>query len=157
MFPLPHKEDLSNRPRSVCQYSSMASRLSGQTSIFGIVFFVSRSLWGIERQNQKNHNFDDVRILIYWTPPLPEDAANMQAASWLHVLWMTCPLIGQLFWNHDCCIKWKRVVITTHQNPSVENVLSHLAVKPSEAYPLRLHQLFHYWTYRSFQENGLWV
>ena len=30
----------SNRPRSIYQYSNMAPRLSGQTSIFGVVFFV---------------------------------------------------------------------------------------------------------------------
>ena len=39
-----------NRPRSIYQYSNMAPRLSGQTSIFGVVFFVSKSLLGIERQ-----------------------------------------------------------------------------------------------------------
>ena len=40
----------SNSPRSIYQYPDMAPRLSGQTSIFGIVFFVSKSLLGIERQ-----------------------------------------------------------------------------------------------------------
>ena len=35
----------ANRPRSIYQYSSMAPRLSGQTSIFGVVFFVPKSLW----------------------------------------------------------------------------------------------------------------
>ena len=39
-----------NRPHSIYQYSNMAPRLSGQTSIFGVVFFVSKSLLGIERQ-----------------------------------------------------------------------------------------------------------
>ena len=43
---------LNNRPRSIYQYSSMAPRLSGQTSIFGVVFFVSKSLLGIERQKK---------------------------------------------------------------------------------------------------------
>ena len=33
-------------------YSNMAPRLSGQTSIFGVVFFVSKSLLGIERQKK---------------------------------------------------------------------------------------------------------
>ena len=37
-----------NRPRSIDQYSNMAPKLSGQTSIFGGVFFVSISLLGIE-------------------------------------------------------------------------------------------------------------
>ena len=32
------------RPRSIYQYSSMAPTLSGQTSIFGVVFFVFKSL-----------------------------------------------------------------------------------------------------------------
>ena len=54
----------------------MAPRLSGQTSIFGVVFFVSKSLLGIERQKKlekfatltrkpRNH----ARILIYRTWP----------------------------------------------------------------------------------------
>ena len=49
-----------NRPRSIYQYSNMAPRLSGQTSIFGVVFFVSKSLLGIERQKKlaKICNFD---------------------------------------------------------------------------------------------------
>ena len=41
-----------NRPRSIYQYSNMAPRLSGQNSIFGVVFFVSKSLLGIERQKK---------------------------------------------------------------------------------------------------------
>ena len=41
-----------NRPLSIYQYSNMAPRLSGQTSIFGVVFFVTRSLLGIERQKR---------------------------------------------------------------------------------------------------------
>ena len=43
---------LFNRPRSIYQYSNMAPRLSGQTSIFGVVFFVSKSLLGIEGQKK---------------------------------------------------------------------------------------------------------
>ena len=39
-----------NRPHSIYQYSSMAPRLSGQASIFGVVFFVFKSLLGIEVQ-----------------------------------------------------------------------------------------------------------
>jgi len=37
---------------SIYQYSSTAPRISGQTSIFGVVFFVSKSLLGIERQRK---------------------------------------------------------------------------------------------------------
>ena len=40
------------RPHSIYQYSNMAPRLSGQTSIFGVVFFVSKSLLGIEGQKK---------------------------------------------------------------------------------------------------------
>ena len=66
-----------NRPRSIYQYSSMPPRLSGQTSIFGVVFFVSKSLLGIERQ-KKLEKFailtrkprSHVRILIYRTWPI---------------------------------------------------------------------------------------
>ena len=46
-----------NRPFSIYQYSNMAPRLSGETSIFGVVFFVSKSLLGIEGQ-RKIYNFD---------------------------------------------------------------------------------------------------
>ena len=55
----------------------MAPRLSGQTSIFGVVFFVSKPVLGIERQ-KKLENFailtrklrSHVRILIYRTWPI---------------------------------------------------------------------------------------
>ena len=42
---------LCNRPHTIYQYSNMAPRLSEQTSIFGVVFFVSKSLLGIKEQN----------------------------------------------------------------------------------------------------------
>ena len=42
----------ANRPCSIYQYSNMAPRLSGQTSIFGVVFFVFKSLLGIEGQKK---------------------------------------------------------------------------------------------------------
>ena len=48
----------TNRPRSIYQYSNMDLSLSGQTSIFGGVFFVFKSLLAIESQNKfkkKNH------------------------------------------------------------------------------------------------------
>ena len=68
-----------NRPRSIYQYSNMAPRLSGQTSIFGVVFFVSNSPLGIERQ-KKREKFailtrkprSHARILIYRTWPIEE-------------------------------------------------------------------------------------
>ena len=66
-----------NRPRSIYQYSNMAPRLSGQTSILGVVFFVSKSLLGIEGQ-RKLEKFailtrkprSHARILIYRTWPI---------------------------------------------------------------------------------------
>ena len=39
---------VANRPHLIYQYSNMAPRLSGQTTIFNVVFFVSKSLLGIE-------------------------------------------------------------------------------------------------------------
>ena len=55
----------------------MAPRLSGQNSIFGVVFFVTKSLLGIERQ-KKLEKFailtrkprSHARILIYRTWPI---------------------------------------------------------------------------------------
>ena len=72
-----------NRPLSIYQYSNMAPRLSGQTSIFGVVFFVSKSLWGIERQ-KKLEKFaiftrkprSRVRILIYRKRPVGGISGN---------------------------------------------------------------------------------
>ena len=74
----------TNRPRSIYQYSDMAPRLSGQTSIFGVVFFVSKSLLGIERPKKlekfailtrkpRSHAW----ILIYRTWPI--------GPSWRHI------------------------------------------------------------------------
>ena len=72
-----HVPILNNRPRSIYQYSNMAPRLSGQTSIFGVVFFVSKSPLGIEGQ-KKLEKFailtrkprSHARILIYRTWPI---------------------------------------------------------------------------------------
>ena len=69
----------------------MAPRLSGQTSIFGVVFFVSKSLLGIKRQ-KKLEKFailtrkprSHARILIYRTWPIPRGLArytNMAALT----------------------------------------------------------------------------
>ena len=67
-----------NRPRSIYQYSNkFALRLSGQTSIFGVVFFVSKSLLGIEGQ-KKLEQFailtqkprSHARVLMYQTWPV---------------------------------------------------------------------------------------
>ena len=55
----------------------MTPRLSGQNSTFGVVFFVSKSLLGIERQNKLEKIViltrkprDHARILIYRTWPI---------------------------------------------------------------------------------------
>ena len=69
----------------------MAPRLSGQNSIFGVVFFVSKSLLGIERQ-KKLEKFailtrkprSHARILIYRTWPItsPSPLSGKVAKAW---------------------------------------------------------------------------
>ena len=55
------------------RYFNMVARLSGQTSLFGVVFFVSaKSPLGIERQKPRSH----VRILIYRTWPIAAVISN---------------------------------------------------------------------------------
>jgi len=61
-----------NGPSSIYQYFNMAPRLSGQASILGVVFFVAKSLLGIERQEKSEKlailtgkSRSHVRILIY--------------------------------------------------------------------------------------------
>ena len=84
------RDSPKNRPRSIYQYSNMAPRLSGQTSIFGVVFFVSKSLLGIEGQKKlekfaiftrkpRSHAW----ILIYRTWPI----ASMPLYPMKTVLW----------------------------------------------------------------------
>ena len=67
-------DKLSQWVTFIWQYSNMAPRLSGQTSIFGVVFFVSKFLLGIERQDKREKLAiftrkpgSHVRILIYRT------------------------------------------------------------------------------------------
>ena len=76
------------------QYSNMAPRLSGQTSIFGVVFFGSKSLLGIEGQ-RKLEKFailtrkprSHARILIYRTWPIGP-LTFLSLLAYLHnVLW----------------------------------------------------------------------
>ena len=63
----------------------MAPRLSGQTSIFGVVFFVFESLLGIEVSRQKKlkkftiltrKSRSHARILIYRTWPIGNGVLN---------------------------------------------------------------------------------
>ena len=76
-----------NRPRSIYQYSNMGPRLSGLTSIFGVVFFVFKSPVGIERQKKlekfailtrkpRSHAW----ILIYRTWPI--NRPNLQTFTY---------------------------------------------------------------------------
>ena len=94
-----------NRPRSIYQYSNMAPRLSGHNSIFGVVFFVSKSLLGIERQ-KKLEKFailtrkprSHARILIYRTWPIGQctrHACNWTARVTLRVL-LRCTLLSKV-------------------------------------------------------------
>ena len=72
---------------SIYQYTNMAPRLSGQTSILGVVFFVLESLSGIERQ-KKLKKFtiltrkprSHVRILIYRTWPINRAAVGVRGS-----------------------------------------------------------------------------
>ena len=43
-----------NRPRSIYQYSNMAPTLSGQTSIFGVVFYLSKYHWELRDKSNLN-------------------------------------------------------------------------------------------------------
>ena len=66
----------------------MAPRLSGQTSIFGVVFFVSKSLLGIEGQ-RKLEKFailtqkprSHARILIYLTWPIHQSLSMLSPGN----------------------------------------------------------------------------
>ena len=89
---------VSHRPRSIYQYSNMAPRLSGQTSIFGVVFFVSKSLLGIEGQRKlekfailtrkpRSHAW----ILIYRTWPIGTDLLVLVDPSLLHHTFLLGP------------------------------------------------------------------
>ena len=83
----------------------MAPRLSGQTSVFGVVFFVSKSLLGIERQKKHEKSAiltrtprSHARILIYrmWQLARTRFSALCGSAAddfefWL-VNWIGCGL-----------------------------------------------------------------
>ena len=101
-----------NRPRSIYQYSNMAPRLSGQTSIFGVVFFASKSLLGIEGQ-RKLEKFailtrkprSHARILIYRTWPIVSRSGY---------IWIWSRARDQESTNHSAhFVEWKSSYITT--------------------------------------------
>ena len=81
---------ISGHKLSVHQYSNMAPRLSGQTSIFSVDFFASKSLLGIERQ-KKLEKFtiftreprSHVRILIYRTWPI--ESLEKRSQFWCRI------------------------------------------------------------------------
>ena len=64
-----------NRPRSIYQYSNMAPRLSGQTSIFGVVFFVSKSLLGIGGQKKLE------KFAIFTRKPRSHECLNIDISN----------------------------------------------------------------------------
>ena len=93
----------------------MAPRLSGQNSIFGVVFFVSKSLLGIERQ-KKLEKFailtrkprSHARILIYRTWPIGSRPSYLGPGS------IPTSFPGSLFsaslgrWKKDPGCGWSR-------------------------------------------------
>ena len=74
------------------RYINILTWLRGQTYIFGVVFFVSKSLLGIEKQ-KKLEKFailtgkprSHVRILIYRTWPIPKPCQKWVAGVLLIV------------------------------------------------------------------------
>ena len=96
-----------NSSRSICQNSNMASRLSGQTSMFGVVFFVSKSLLGIKGQ-RKLEKFailtrkprSHARILIYRTWPIQMKAIE----QYLHVVLFRKTLNLTAHQERECCL-----------------------------------------------------
>ena len=105
----PRPGECVNRTRSIYmyQYSNMAPRLSGENSIFGVVFFVSKSLLGIKRK-KKLKKFtiltrkprSHVRILKYGTWPI-----NDNTLTWhVHV---TVWIREVKLWHYS----WGRVII----------------------------------------------
>ena len=73
----------ANRPGSIYQYSNMAQRLSGQTSTFGVVFFVLSLFWELrDKRNLRNCNFD------------PKDSEPcMIYRAWPIGSWSLCELV----------------------------------------------------------------
>ena len=97
----------------------MAPRLSGQTSIFGVAFFVSKSLLGIERRKKLNTIFtrkprSHVRILIYRTWPIRNRPLFFSGgggregvqATFMGMIFFSSPLAGHDFlgWVVACAI-----------------------------------------------------
>ena len=91
-----------NRPRLIYQYSNKAPRLSGQTSIFGVVLFVSKSLLGMERQNELKKNY-------YFDPKASEPCWNIDR-TWFIGCMGVCKnrsTVTSQVNNHMIWIAWK--------------------------------------------------
>lgn len=88
----------------------MAPRLSGQTSIFGVVFFVLKSLLGIERQKTRKPR-SHARILsnvAYWMrrkPPL--NISNTHMCEYLWTFWFPEPPLLLVTW----LAKWRVALV----------------------------------------------
>ena len=96
----------------------MAPGLSGQTSIFGVVFFVSKSLLGIERQKKlrifiiltrKPRNL--VRILTHWTWDIPKFGFYLPYRGFQ---WLKSFALVTFYWVPTCFIgtqKWRKIIV----------------------------------------------
>ena len=69
-----------NRPHLIYQYSNLAARLLGQTSIFGGVFFISSLFW--ELRQKKLEKF----TLLSWKPQSHEDIDISHMAYYIEIL-----------------------------------------------------------------------
>ena len=110
--------NIVHKRRSIYRYSNVAPSLSGETSIFGAVFFVSKSLWGIERQTKLN-NFkiltrksgSHVRILRYRTWPIEGTGYEARETLKKQTKLTRCMLEGPrpctiLFCAHTLCVSY---------------------------------------------------
>ena len=101
------KQLTTNRPRSIYQYSNMDLSLSGQTSIFNGVFFVFKSLLGIERQNK-------FKKKIIFDPKALEPCQNIDISNvakhrvmFVHVTFFW----SQVFFSKLVCLLVSRFVL----------------------------------------------
>ena len=144
--------------RVINQYSNMTSSLSGQTSMFGVVFFVSKSLLKIE--GQKHHEEFAIltreprthaRILIYWTWPLRQRKErmgsrfvfNVQLTNW-ETSYKQSP-INDIFTRRRQNVKKFLIIIAPHIQWEKQNQFSsysRTSIKQPLLVPMRAVQLF---------------
>ena len=98
----------------------MAPRLSSQTSIFGVVFFVAKSLLGIERQEKREKLAiltrkprSHVRILIYRTWPIHTVFANERSCRTKFWSFTHKVIEELLYWNYWISMKGQRSFTTS--------------------------------------------